>query len=88
MSKDLLKMSFEDALSELENIVRGLENGQMKLEEAITAYERGAALRRHCDLKLNEAEMRVQNILDRDRATNDTVTQHDGTAPGAQDVTS
>ncbi|UYH52024.1 exodeoxyribonuclease VII small subunit [Candidatus Kirkpatrickella diaphorinae] len=88
MNKDLLKMSFEDALSELENIVRGLENGQMKLEEAITAYERGAALRRHCDLKLNEAEMRVQNILDRDRATNDSAAQHDGTAPGARDVTS
>lgn len=88
MSKDLLKMSFEDALSELENIVRGLENGQMKLEEAITAYERGAALRRHCDLKLNEAEMRVQNILDRDRITNDIAAQNDGTAPGARDVTS
>lgn len=88
MNKDLLKMSFEDALSELENIVRGLENGQMKLEEAITAYERGAALRRHCDLKLNEAEMRVQNILDRDRATNDSAAQNDGTAPGARDVTS
>lgn len=88
MSNDLLKMSFEDALSELENIVRGLENGQMKLEEAITAYERGAALRRHCDLKLNEAEMRVQNILDRDRTPNDIAAQHVGTAPGARDVTS
>lgn len=69
MSNDLSNMSFEDALRELEGIVRGLEGGQMKLEEAITAYERGAALRRHCDLKLNQAEMRVQNILDRDRET-------------------
>lgn len=86
MSNDLAKMSFEDALNELEGIVRGLENGQMKLEEAITAYERGAALRRHCDLKLNEAEMRVQNILDRDRGSDDT--KSNGEASDARDVTS
>jgi exodeoxyribonuclease VII small subunit len=42
---DVTKMSFEDALAELEQIVRGLEGGQQKLEDAITAYERGAALR-------------------------------------------
>ena len=41
-------LSFEDALAELERIVRGLEGGQQKLEDAIAAYERGAKLRRHC----------------------------------------
>jgi exodeoxyribonuclease VII small subunit len=56
-------LSFEDALAELERIVRGLEGGQQKLEESITAYERGAALRRHCETKLLEAEQRVQAIV-------------------------
>lgn len=62
---DLSGISFEDALAELERIVRGLESGQQKLEDAITAYERGAALKRHCESKLAEAEMRVQVIVAR-----------------------
>ncbi len=57
------KLSFEDALAELELIVRGLEGGQQKLEDAIKAYERGAALRKHCEDKLAEAEMRVAAIV-------------------------
>jgi exodeoxyribonuclease VII small subunit len=56
-------LSFEDALAELEQIVRGLEGGQQKLEEAITAYERGSRLRRHCEAKLAQAEQRVQVIV-------------------------
>jgi exodeoxyribonuclease VII small subunit len=60
---DVGKMSFEDALAELEQIVRGLEGGQQKLEDAITAYERGAALRKHCEAKLAEAEARVAAIV-------------------------
>ena len=60
---DVDKMSFEDALAELEQIVRGLEGGQQKLEDAITAYERGAALRKHCEAKLAEAEARVAAIV-------------------------
>jgi exodeoxyribonuclease VII small subunit len=56
-------LSFEDALAELEQIVRGLEGGQQKLEDAITAYERGAALRKHCEAKLAEAEARVAAIV-------------------------
>lgn len=62
-SPSLEALSFEEALTELEQIVRALENGQMKLEEAISAYERGAALRRHCDKRLGEAEMRVKTIV-------------------------
>ena len=65
MSDDITGLSFEDALAELEKIVRGLEGGQMKLEDAITCYERGAALRRHCEGKLTEAEARVQAIVER-----------------------
>ncbi len=60
---DVSALSFEDALAELEQIVRGLESGQQKLEDAITAYERGAALRRHCEAKLAEAEARVAAIV-------------------------
>lgn len=59
----LAQLSFEAALAELEQIVRGLESGQMKLEDAISAYERGAALRRHCEERLGEAEMRVKAIV-------------------------
>ncbi|MGH7212594.1 MAG: exodeoxyribonuclease VII small subunit [Acetobacteraceae bacterium] len=65
MPDDIATLSFEDALAELERIVRGLEGGQLKLEEAIVAYERGASLRRHCEAKLAEAETRVQAIVER-----------------------
>jgi exodeoxyribonuclease VII small subunit len=60
---DVGTMAFEDALAELERIVRGLEGGQQKLEDAIIAYERGSRLRRHCEAKLAEAEQRVQAIV-------------------------
>jgi len=63
MPESLTSLSFEDALSELERIVRGLEGGQLKLEDAITAYERGTALRRHCEAKLADAQARVQAIV-------------------------
>jgi len=62
---DVSALSFEEALAELEQIVRGLEGGQQKLEDAIGAYERGAALRRHCEAKLAEAEARVAAIVER-----------------------
>jgi exodeoxyribonuclease VII small subunit len=60
---DVAALSFEDALAELERIVRGLEGGQQKLEDAIAAYERGSRLRRHCEAKLAQAEQRVQAIV-------------------------
>ncbi len=62
---DVGTLSFEDALAELEQIVRGLEGGQLKLADAIGAYERGATLRRHCEAKLAEAEARVAAIVER-----------------------
>ena len=55
-------LSFEEALAELEKIVRGLEEGRTGLEDAIDAYERGAALKRHCERKLREAKTRVDRI--------------------------
>ncbi|MBO6037839.1 MAG: exodeoxyribonuclease VII small subunit [Acetobacter sp.] len=62
MSDILKHLSFEEALAELEKIVQALECGQMPLEDAITAYERGAQLRRHCERKINEAEERIRII--------------------------
>jgi exodeoxyribonuclease VII small subunit len=59
---DIVKLSFEDALKELEEIVRALESGKGKLDEAIRSYERGAALKRHCEKKLAEAQSRIEKI--------------------------
>lgn len=63
LAKDLAGLSFEDALRELEGIVKQLEQGQVKLDEAITAYERGALLKKHCEQKLAEARMKVEKIV-------------------------
>jgi exodeoxyribonuclease VII small subunit len=60
---DITAMSFEEALAELEQIVRRLEGGQVRLDEAIVSYERGALLKRHCERKLNEAQQRVDRIV-------------------------
>jgi exodeoxyribonuclease VII small subunit len=66
------KLSFEEALAELEGIVKQLEGGQGRLEDAIAAYERGAALRKHCEDKLAEAEAKVQAIVARGGAATGT----------------
>ncbi len=60
---EIAGLSFEDALNELEQIVRRLETGNAKLDEAISAYERGALLKRHCEAKLREAQSRVEKIV-------------------------
>lgn len=59
---DIGKMSFEDALEELKTIVEQLERGEGKLDQAIDAYERGAALKRHCESKLKEAKEKIEKI--------------------------
>ena len=59
---DIKKMSFEDAMAELEAIVERLESGAAKLDDAIGAYERGAALKQHCETKLREAQDKVEKI--------------------------
>ena len=60
---DIAKLSFEDALAELEKIVRTLEDGRGKLDDSIKAYERGALLKRHCEAKLREAQGKVEKIV-------------------------
>ena len=60
---DLKTLSFEDAMKELEDIVQKLESGDAPLEESITLYERGAALKAHCEDKLKSAQERVEKIV-------------------------
>jgi exodeoxyribonuclease VII small subunit len=60
---DISQLSFEAALAELERIVAELESGQAELERSIQVYERGAALKAHCEAKLKEAQLRVEKIL-------------------------
>ncbi|MBK8199752.1 MAG: exodeoxyribonuclease VII small subunit [Acidobacteria bacterium] len=57
------KMSFEEALAELEGIVRQLEAGDVDLEKSISIYERGAALKAHCESRLKSAELKVEQIV-------------------------
>jgi exodeoxyribonuclease VII small subunit len=64
---DIAKLSFEEALAELEQIVAKLEGGQAPLAQSIEIYERGEALKKHCETLLKQAEMRIEKItLSRD----------------------
>lgn len=59
---DIGQLSFERALKELEAIVGRLERGDVELEESIAIYERGEALRDHCDRLLKQAEAKVEKL--------------------------
>ncbi len=61
-SQAIETLSFEQALGELETIVRGLEAGETELEKSITAYERGIALKKHCEEKLKNAQAKIEKI--------------------------
>ena len=56
------QLSFEAGLAELEKIVRDLESGNAPLEDSISAYERGMALKKHCEKKLGEAQAKIEKI--------------------------
>ncbi len=60
---EIVGLSFEEALAELEIIVRRLEDGKARLDEAIDAYSRGMLLKLHCETKLAEAQARVDRIV-------------------------
>ena len=72
---DIQGMTFEQALRELEAIVGRLERGDVELEESISIYERGEALKLHCARVLKQAEAKVERI------TTDQSGQPTGTAP-------
>ncbi|WBU53254.1 exodeoxyribonuclease VII small subunit [Paracoccus sp. SCSIO 75233] len=59
---EIAEMSFEDAMKELEQVVSRLESGNASLEDSIKLYERGAALRAHCEARLRAAEERIEKI--------------------------
>ena len=63
---EIAALNFEAAMVELEEVVRKLESGQVALEESIQLYERGAALKAHCDAKLRAAEEKVEMFRARD----------------------
>ncbi len=60
---DVKSLSFEEAMGQLEKIVDALDSGDVSLEKSIDIYEQGAALQKHCEDKLKQAEMRVQKIV-------------------------
>ncbi len=59
---NLEKLSFEDALIQLENIVRELEAGKIKLDDAVEAYEKATALKKFCEEKLKAAQLKIEKI--------------------------
>ncbi|MCK5374541.1 MAG: exodeoxyribonuclease VII small subunit [Alphaproteobacteria bacterium] len=61
-NKAVKALSFEEALEELETIVRKLETGEAPLEDSISAYERGTELKRHCEEKLRDAQIKIEKI--------------------------
>ena len=63
---ELEKLTFEEAMKELELLVDSLDKGDISLDEAIAAYDRGSQLKDHCQKKLNEAKMKVETIQSSD----------------------
>lgn len=59
---DFNKLTFEDALSQLENIVRELEAGKIKLDDAVDAYEKATTLKKFCEDKLKNAQLKIEKI--------------------------
>lgn len=60
---DIQDLSFEDALKELEQIVEQLERGEVQLDQSIALYERGAALKAHCEARLKDAQLKVDKLV-------------------------
>lgn len=62
MTKSIEKMSFEEALAELEEIVNKIDTGQESLAEAVSSFERGVVLKNHCEKMLKEAKLKIEKI--------------------------
>lgn len=60
---DIAALSFEDALRALEDIVRKLEGGEVPLDATMDLYERGEKLRKHCQARLDAAQLRIEKIV-------------------------
>jgi exodeoxyribonuclease VII small subunit len=62
MTENIKDLSFEDAIAKLENIVRELESGRIKLDDAVSAYEQAQALKQHCEAKLKAAQLKIEKL--------------------------
>lgn len=62
MFEDIKNLSFEEALQELETIIRKMENGDVKLSDSVSLYERGIALKNHCEEVLKSAKLKIEKI--------------------------
>ena len=69
IAKSIEKMSFEEALQELEQIVKKIDSGQETLESSISDFERGAKLREHCEKKIQEAKLKIEKITKKEDGT-------------------
>ncbi len=61
--KEISTMNFEEALAELQALVKELEKGEGRLDEAVETYKRGIALKEHCERKLREAQEKIAKIV-------------------------
>ena len=75
MQKEISELSFEEAMEELENVIRQLETGRIKLDEAVAVYERGVKLKNLCEEKLKTAQSKIEKL----------VIGQDGTIAGKED---
>lgn len=67
MNEEINNLTFESALKALEEIVSQLDDGAIELDKAVEAYEKGAKLKKHCEKKLKEAQLRIEKIeVDKD----------------------
>jgi exodeoxyribonuclease VII small subunit len=67
MNEEINNLTFESALKALEEIVSQLDDGAIELDKAVEAYEKGAKLKKHCEQKLKEAQLRIEKIeVDKD----------------------
>jgi exodeoxyribonuclease VII small subunit len=62
MTKSIEKMSFEEALAELEEIVNKIDTGQESLADAVASFEKGVALKKHCEKMLKEAKLKIEKV--------------------------
>lgn len=79
-NSEINELSFEEALAQLESIVRELESGRIKLDDAVNAYEKAVALKKLCKTKLNAAKLKIEKI---EISPEDKVTSSEFTVPEA-----
>ena len=79
-NSEINELSFEEALAQLESIVRELERGRIKLDDAVNAYEKAVALKKLCETKLNAAKLKIEKI---EISPEDKVTSSEFTVPEA-----